>query len=118
MVGVLNPVSKRMQERAKAIRRVRRAEKVSLRSLLENVEEIEEDELKQGKPRIRQWIPFYGILVALDDAEQGKPSIMEREDHFFRYHASRMYHFAFAVGIAFGVAYVGDKIVDYVAKRW
>ncbi|HLC63228.1 MAG TPA: hypothetical protein VJJ21_02820 [Candidatus Nanoarchaeia archaeon] len=94
----------------------KRAHHVSIQEIMEVVEDFEKSFIEHGKPSLRQWIPGYGVLNAWDAADAGKPSIMEREGHFFRFYVSMLWHFGSVVGLTLGTAYFANKIIDYFQK--
>lgn len=110
---ILNAIKEGARDIRRANLRKLIGDVASLDFVLEPLEELEIEEAREGKPSWKQWWPFYGPFRAFIDACNGKPSIMGREGHFFRFYGSMLWHFGSSVGITFGTAVLADYFIGY-----
>lgn len=89
---------------------------VSFQELVDIIDGWEQSQWMQGNPSWKQCVPLYGILRAIYDAEGGKPSIAQRENHFFRFYGSMAYHVVAAFGVTFGTAYFVHRILTRISE--
>lgn len=98
------------------IRMRKAAPGVSFDELVEIIDDWELRQWKHGNPSWKQWIPLYGILRAVCDADWGKPSIAQREHHFFQFYGSMVYHVGAAVGATFGTVYLVHRVLTRISE--